>query len=99
MVEAGLAEHCEVQIAYAIGVAQPVSVMIDLNGNVQFEEARLVEVVRGLFDLRPLAIIERLDLRRPIYKRTAAYGHFGRNEEGFTWEETDLAEDLKHALA
>jgi S-adenosylmethionine synthetase len=99
VVEAGLAGHCEVQIAYAIGVAEPVSVMIDMDGNGQVEEARLVEAVRGLFDLRPLAIIERLDLRRPIYKRTAAYGAFGRNEEGFTWEHTDLAEDLKRALA
>ncbi len=99
VVEAGLAEHCEVQIAYAIGVAEPVSVMIDVGGDGQVDEQRLVEAVRGLFDLRPLAIIERLDLRRPIYKRTAAYGHFGRNEEGFTWELTDLAEDLKRALA
>jgi S-adenosylmethionine synthetase len=99
VVEAGVAAHCEVQIAYAIGVAEPVSVMIDVGGNGEADEPRLVEAVRRLVDLRPLAIIERLDLRRPIYKRTAAYGHFGRNEEGFTWERTDLAEDLKRALA
>jgi S-adenosylmethionine synthetase len=99
VVEAGLADHCEVQIAYAIGVAEPVSVMIDVGGNGHAEEGRVAETVRRLVDLRPLAIIERLDLRRPIYKRTAAYGHFGRNEEGFTWERTDLADDLKRALA
>jgi S-adenosylmethionine synthetase len=98
VVEAELAEHCEVQIAYAIGVAQPVSLMIDVGGDGQVDERRLVETVHRLVDLRPLAIIERLDLRKPIYKRTAAYGHFGRNEEGFTWERTDLAEDLKRAL-
>ncbi len=99
VVEAGLAERCEVQLAYAIGVAEPVSLMIDLGDVANGTEARVVEAVRRLVDLRPLAIIERLDLRRPIYKRTAAYGHFGRNEEGFTWERTDLAEDLKRALA
>jgi S-adenosylmethionine synthetase len=99
VVEAGLAERCEVQIAYAIGLAEPVSLMVDLGDVANGAEARVVEAVRRLVDLRPLAIIERLDLRRPIYKRTAAYGHFGRNEEGFTWEYTDLAEDLKRALA
>jgi S-adenosylmethionine synthetase len=99
VVEAGLAEHCEVQLAYAIGVAEPVSLMIDLGDVTNGTEAGVVDAVRRLVDLRPLAIIERLDLRRPIYKRTAAYGHFGRNEEGFTWERTDLAEDLKRTLA
>ena len=100
VVEAGIAERCEVQIAYAIGVAEPVSVMIDLGPDARSDEGRVVEAVRRLVDLRPLAIIERLDLRRPIYKRTAVYGHFGRSDgDGFTWERTDLAEDLKRALA
>jgi S-adenosylmethionine synthetase len=99
VVEADLARHCEVQLAYAIGVAEPVSLMVDVGDNGEVADRRLEEAIRRLVDLRPLAIIERLDLRRPIYKRTAAYGHFGRNEEGFTWELTDLAEDLKRALA
>ena len=100
IVEAGLARHCEVQIAYAIGVAEPVSLMIDAGANGDVEDQRLAEAVRRLIDLRPLAIIERLDLRRPIYKKTAVYGHFGRTDgEGFTWERTDLAEDLMRALA
>jgi S-adenosylmethionine synthetase len=100
VVEAGLADHCEVQVAYAIGVAEPVSVMIDIGDRNDVSSDHLVETVRRLVDLRPLAIIERFDLRRPIYKRTAAYGHFGRSDgSGFTWERTDLAEDLKRALS
>jgi S-adenosylmethionine synthetase len=101
VVEAGLAQRCEVQIAYAIGVAEPVSLRVETgNGDGSaVPEPRLVEALRRLVDLRPRAIIERLELRRPIYRRTAAYGHFGRTEEGFTWERTDLADDLKRALA
>ncbi|HEY7529464.1 MAG TPA: methionine adenosyltransferase [Gemmatimonadota bacterium] len=99
VVEAGLAERCEVQIAYAIGVAEPVSLRVETgDGGAAVPEPRLVEVIRRLVDLRPLAIIERLELRRPIYRRTAAYGHFGRTEEGFTWERTDLSDDLKRAI-
>ncbi|MFN2433137.1 MAG: methionine adenosyltransferase [Gemmatimonadota bacterium] len=99
VVEAGLSRRCEVQLAYAIGVAQPVSVMVDVDGAGEVDGEQIQEAVRELVDLRPRAIIERLDLRRPIYRRTAAYGHFGRTEEGFTWERTDLAEDLKRKLS
>ncbi|MBA2564976.1 MAG: methionine adenosyltransferase [Gemmatimonadetes bacterium] len=98
VVEAGLADRCEVQIAYAIGVAEPVSLMIHVEGNGHVPCGRIADAVRELVDLRPRAIIERLNLRRPIYRRTAAYGHFGRNEEGFTWEATDLAQDLKRTI-
>ena len=94
IVAAGLASRCEVQLAYAIGVADPVSVMVDTfcTGS---DDAKLGEVVRKVFPLTPKALIEYLDLRRPIYQPTAAYGHFGRDEEGFTWEKTDKAEVLK----
>jgi S-adenosylmethionine synthetase len=95
IVAAGLAESCEVQLAYAIGVAQPVSISINTFGTNKVEESKLVEVVRELFDLRPAGIIKMLDLRRPIYKQTAAYGHFGRTDIDLPWEKTDKAEALK----
>ncbi|MET3683611.1 S-adenosylmethionine synthetase [Alkalibacillus flavidus] len=95
IVAAGLADQCEVQLAYAIGVAQPVSISIDTFGTGQVSEEKLVEAVRQTFDLRPAGIIKMLDLRRPVYKKTAAYGHFGRSDEQFTWEQTDRVETLK----
>jgi len=98
IVAAGLALKCEIQLAYVIGIAEPVSIMVNTFNTGKVDEARLVELVREHFDLTPLGIIERLKLRRPIYKKTAAYGHFGREEEGFTWELTDFAEALKNEL-
>jgi S-adenosylmethionine synthetase len=95
LVAAGFADRLEVQLAYAIGVAEPVSVLVNTFGTGNVPEERLVEVVRENFDLTPAGIIEHLDLRRPIYRATAAYGHFGRNEPGFTWEGTQVAEKLK----
>ncbi|MDQ2924071.1 MAG: methionine adenosyltransferase [Acidobacteriota bacterium] len=95
IVAAGLADRCEVQLAYAIGVADPVSVRIDTFGTGKVSESRLIELVRENFKLTPKAIIESLDLRRPIFKQTAAYGHFGRSGDTFTWEKTDKAEALK----
>ncbi|MEK5037512.1 methionine adenosyltransferase [Sporosarcina sp. FSL K6-3457] len=95
IVAAGLADRCEVQLAYAIGVAQPVSISIDTFGTGTVAESKLVELVRGLFDLRPAGIIKMLDLRRPIYKQTAAYGHFGRTDIELPWEQTDRAAALK----
>jgi S-adenosylmethionine synthetase len=98
IVAAGLAEKCEIQLAYAIGVKEPVSIMVDTFGTGKVRDEELVEVIRKVFDLTPAGIIEELKLRRPIYKRTAAYGHFGRDEEGFTWEVTDRVEDIKGAV-
>ncbi len=95
IVAAGLADRCEVQLAYAIGVAQPVSIAIDTFGTGIVEESKLVDIVRELFDLRPAGIIKMLDLRRPIYKQTAAYGHFGRTDLDVPWEKTDKANALK----
>ncbi|MGG3998487.1 methionine adenosyltransferase [Anoxybacillus kestanbolensis] len=95
IVAAGLADKCEVQLAYAIGVAQPVSISIDTFGTGKVSENVLIEVVRNNFDLRPAGIIKMLDLRRPIYKQTAAYGHFGRTDIDLPWERTDKAEALK----
>jgi S-adenosylmethionine synthetase len=95
IVGAGLADRCTVQLAYAIGVEQPVSIMVDSHGTGTVPDARLSELVRKHFDLRPDAIIQALDLRKPIYKRTAAYGHFGRETEGFRWELLDRVEELK----
>ncbi|NLW49541.1 MAG: methionine adenosyltransferase [Candidatus Brocadiaceae bacterium] len=95
VVAAGLARVCEVQIAYAIGVAQPVSVHVDAEGTARIPEDRIAELIRECFDLRPRAIIEALDLLRPIYRKTAAFGHFGRNEPEFTWERTDKAALLR----
>jgi S-adenosylmethionine synthetase len=99
IVAAGLAERCEVQLAYAIGVAEPVSVRIDTFGTGTVSEQRLIELVRENFSLTPKGIIESLNLRRPIFKKTAAYGHFGRSGESFTWEATDKAEALKSGAA
>jgi S-adenosylmethionine synthetase len=98
IVAAGLADRVELQVAYAIGVAEPVSVMVDTMGSGKVEERKIVEAVRELFPLTPKGIIEYLDLRRPIYRKTAAYGHFGRNEPEFTWERTDKAEALRGLL-
>ncbi len=95
LVAAGLCERCEVQVAYAIGVAEPVSIMVNTFGTGIVTEHRLSELVREVFDMRPRAIIEQLDLLRPIYRKTAAYGHFGRELPEFTWEKTDKAEILK----
>ena len=97
IVAAGLASRCEVQLAYAIGVADPVSVMVDTFGSGQVDETRLSEMVRDVFPLTPRGIIEYLDLRRPIFKKTAAYGHFGRSEPEFAWEKTDRAGALQSA--
>jgi S-adenosylmethionine synthetase len=94
-VAAGLATRCQVQLAYAIGVAEPVSVYIDTFGTGLVDDDRISELVRGHFKLTPRGIIEALDLRRPIYKKTAAFGHFGRTEPEFTWERTDKASALK----
>ncbi|WZY00731.1 methionine adenosyltransferase [Bacillus sp. FSL W7-1360] len=99
IVAAGLAEKCEVQLAYAIGVAQPVSISIDTFGTGRVAEETLVKLVRKHFDLRPAGIIKMLDLRRPIYRQTAAYGHFGRDDVALPWEATDKAEILKSELA
>ncbi len=98
IVKAGIAKRCEVQLAYAIGVADPVSVLIDTKGAVTVSSEKLVKAVRDHFPMTPLGIIEHLKLRRPIYKKTAAYGHFGRNDPDFTWELTDKAETLKREL-
>lgn len=95
IVAAGLAEKAEVQLAYAIGVAQPVSISVDTFGTGKVSEDVLVELVRNNFDLRPAGIIKMLDLRRPIYKQTAAYGHFGRTDVDLSWERTDKAAALK----
>ena len=97
IVAAGLASRAEVQLAYAIGVAEPVSVMVDTFGTAAIPEERITELVRQNFSLTPKAIIETLDLRRPVYKQTAAYGHFGRTGPGFTWERTDRADILRKA--
>ena len=98
VVASGAASKCEVQIAYAIGVAKPVSVLVDTFGTGVVCDDKLSKAVAKLFDLRPAAIIEKLQLRRPIYKATSAYGHFGREDEGFLWESTDMAEALKAEL-
>ena len=95
LVAAGLARRCEIEIAYAIGVAEPVSIMVDTMGTGEVTDSELVGIVKKHFDLRPAAIIERLNLRRPIYLATASYGHFGREEPNFTWELTDMVDDLK----
>ena len=97
IVAAGLAERCLVQLAYAIGVADPVSVLVDTGGTGRVSESNLSTLVRELFQLTPQGIIETLKLRQPIYRKTAAYGHFGRAEEGFTWETTDKAQALREA--
>jgi len=98
IVAAGLAEKCEIQLSYAIGVAQPTSVMVDTFGTGKLTDEKLVEIIREHFDLRPAGIIRMLDLRRPIYKQTAAYGHFGREDVALPWEKLDKAEELKKYL-
>ena len=98
IVAAGLADRCEIQLSYAIGVAQPTSINIDTFGTGILPENKLVEIVRRLFDLRPAGIIKMLDLRRPIYKQTAAYGHFGRLDLDLPWERTDMADKLKSMI-
>ena len=97
-VAAGLAERVQLQLAYAIGVADPVSVLVDTFGTAKVAEDRISQLVRENFDLTPKGIIKTLDLRRPIYRQTAAFGHFGRSEEEFTWERTDVANDLRQAV-
>ncbi len=97
IVASGLADRCEVQLAYAIGVAEPVSVMVDTFGTGKIEDERLVELIRANFSLTPKGMIESLQLRRPVYRKTAAFGHFGRTEDTFTWEATDKAAALKEA--
>ncbi len=99
VVAAGLASRCQVQLAYAIGVARPVSVRVDTFGTGAVSDAKLEEAVEKVFDLRPAAIIRDLELRRPIYRQLAAYGHFGREDLGVAWEKTDRVEELKAALA
>lgn len=98
IVAAGLADKCEVQIAYAIGVAKPVSVMVDTFGTGKVSDERIAEAVNKVFDLRPLAIIDTLGLRNPIYRKTSNYGHLGRENMGFKWEETDKVEELQAAI-
>jgi S-adenosylmethionine synthetase len=98
VVAAGLADRCEVQVSYAIGVADPVSVMVDTFGTARVDEARIAQAVRRTFGLKPREIIEHLDLLRPIYQRTAAYGHFGRPDKDFTWERLDQKEALRDAV-
>ena len=95
IVAAGIADRCEVQFAYAIGVAQPVSIRVDTFGTGRIPEEKIADIIKRSFDLTPAGIIKMLDLRRPIYKKTASYGHFGREDEDFTWEKTDRAELLK----
>lgn len=95
---AGLADKCEIQLSYAIGVAQPTSVMADTFGTGKLSDEELVNIIRDNFDLRPAGIIKMLDLRRPVYRQTAAYGHFGRNDLDLSWEKTDKAELLKKYL-
>ncbi len=97
IVAAGLADRCEIQVSYAIGVAEPTSITIETFGTAKIDEDKISELVRDHFDLRPRGLIKMLDLLRPIYSPTAAYGHFGRENEGFPWEKTDMAETLKKA--
>jgi S-adenosylmethionine synthetase len=99
VVACGAADRCEVQVAYAIGVARPVSVLVNTFGTERVDRAKIAKAVDAIFDLRPAAIIRDLDLRRPIYQRTAAYGHFGRSDQGFTWEQTPRLDDLRRELS
>jgi S-adenosylmethionine synthetase len=95
VVASGLADKCEVQLAYAIGVAAPVSVLVHTFGTAKIDEDKLSEIVQEVFPLKPKGIIDHLKLRRPIFRKTAALGHFGRNDPDFTWEKTDKADELK----
>jgi S-adenosylmethionine synthetase len=98
VVASGAATRCEVQVAYAIGMAHPISIFVETFGTETVENSKIEAAVRDVFDLRPAAIVRDLDLRRPIYRPTAAYGHFGRTGDGFTWELTNRADDLRSAL-
>ena len=98
IVAAGLADKCEIQLSYAIGVASPTSIMVDAFGTGKLSDEKLVEIIREHFDLRPAGIIKMLDLRRPIYKQTAAYGHFGRTDLDLPWEKLDKVDVLKAYL-
>ncbi|HMC38852.1 MAG TPA: methionine adenosyltransferase domain-containing protein, partial [Acidimicrobiales bacterium] len=98
VVASGAARRCEIQVAYAIGVARPVSVMVETFGTETVDPAKISSAVQDVFDLRPAAIIRDLDLRRPIYRRTAAYGHFGRSEKEFSWEQLSRLEAFKSAI-
>jgi S-adenosylmethionine synthetase len=97
IVAAGLADKCEIQVSYAIGVANPTSISVNTFGTAKIDEEKIANLVNENFDLRPKQLISMLDLKRPIYQKTAAYGHFGREEEEFTWERTDKAEALRSA--
>ena len=97
IVAAGLADRCEIQVSYAIGVAEPTSISIDTFGTAKIAEDVIIDLVRKHFDLRPKGLIDMLDLKRPIYRPTAAYGHFGREQADFTWERTDKADALRAA--
>ena len=97
IVAAGIADKCEIQVSYAIGVAEPTSISVQTFGTGKIDDDRIVELIREHFDLRPKGLVQMLDLLRPIYRNTAAYGHFGRDEEEFTWERTDKADALKDA--
>ena len=99
IVAAGLADRCEIQLSYAIGVAHPTSIMVDTFGTGKVSDAKLTQALRKVFDFRPAGMIRMLDLRRPIYKQTAAYGHFGRTDIDLPWERTDKTEELKKAVA
>jgi S-adenosylmethionine synthetase len=98
VVQSGAADRCEIQVAYAIGVAHPVSLLVETFGTEKVDPEKIEAAVRDIFDLRPAAIVKDLELRRPIYRKTAAYGHFGRGEKEFTWEATPRVDDLKSAL-
>ena len=98
MVASGAASRCEVQVAYAIGMARPVSILVDTFGTAVVDPIAVEDAVKDIFDLRPAAIIRDLELRRPVFQPTAAYGHFGRSGDGFTWERTDRVDALKSAL-
>ena len=98
LVAAGIAAKCELQVAYAIGIAEPVSIMVNTFGTGKMGNEEVKKLIMKNFDLRPATIIRDLKLRRPIYKRTSAYGHFGRNEEGFSWEELDKVPTLRKGL-
>ena len=95
IVAAGLADRCEIQVSYAIGVAEPTSISVNTFGTSKISEEKIADLIREHFDLRPRQLIKMLDLKRPIYQATAAYGHFGREEEAFTWERTDRVDALK----
>lgn len=98
LVAAGVADRIEVQVSYAIGVAKPISIYVDTFNTGKVSEEKIIEIIRKVFDLRPAAIIDKLNLRRPIYRKTAAYGHFGRNDKDFTWESLDKVEEIKKTM-